>query len=150
MQLPRFVFLSAFPPVIAPGQTAVSDKTNESIVWLLMSPNNRGLGRSRDAFATYVECRADVARLRRDRSRVRPVVFPDDATGRFNWRVDLDGRTVAVSSRSYLRARECDYNLTRFLESVPVAEVADGARAARAVRRPGTGGRQHTAPGPRR
>jgi hypothetical protein len=42
-----------------------------------------------------------------------------------------------VSSRSYLRARECTYNLDRFLEAVPQAELVAGTRSVRrAARRP--------------
>jgi hypothetical protein len=40
-----------------------------------------------------------------------------------------------VSSRSYLRARECTYNLERFLEAVPSAQVVAGTRSVRRGRR---------------
>jgi hypothetical protein len=124
MDRPRFVFVS----------TVRTDRPSGGVVWLLMSANNRRLGRSRMAFASYDECREAVLRLQREHARVRPQAVTDDATGRFGWRVDLDAEAVAISSRSYLRARECDYNLTRFLESVPNADVVDGAREPRIAR----------------
>lgn len=59
-----------------------------------------------------------------------------DATGAWTWSIDLDGETVAVSSRSYLRVRECHYNVERFLETVPTADIVAGTRV---VRRAGRG-----------
>ena len=43
--------------------------------------------------------------------------------------------TVAVSTRTYLRQRECDYNLSRFLEAVPEADVAPAVRVIRSLQR---------------
>jgi hypothetical protein len=54
-----------------------------------------------------------------------------ETSGQWVWRADLDGATVFTSSRSYLRARECHYNLDRFLEAVPAALVVAGARSVR-------------------
>jgi hypothetical protein len=43
--------------------------------------------------------------------------------------------TVAVSIRTDLRQRERDYNLGRFLEAVPEADVAPDVRVIRSLRR---------------
>jgi hypothetical protein len=52
-------------------------------------------------------------------------------SGHWVWRAELDGVPVAVSHRSYLRARECQYNVGRFLAAVPEAQVTAGRRQLR-------------------
>jgi hypothetical protein len=126
---PRFVFLSA----CSTGELGVPAKPGEGVIWLLMAPNNRRLGRSWEVFATYGQCRAAVGVLQREYRRVESQTIADNATGRFSWRVGLDGADLAVSSRAYLRNRECEYNLSRFLESVPQAMLVNGTRAVRSV-----------------
>ncbi|MFD0969093.1 hypothetical protein [Plantactinospora endophytica] len=102
---------------------------------MLISPNNRKLGRGEVGYRTYVECRAAVKRLREQHHRTSALALTDEFTGQWAWRLDLDGETVAISSRSYLRARECNYNLERFLAAVPLAEIVEGTRLVRKGRR---------------
>jgi hypothetical protein len=133
MQHPRFVFLALSAPADeedGPGR--------EATAWMLVSPNNRPLGQGERLFGSYAECRAAVLRLRAHHELVTAVSSAVEATGHWIWRVELDGAPVAVSSRSYLRSRECHYNLERFLEAVPTAQVVTGTRAVR-------GGRQRLA-----
>ncbi|MFF5172681.1 hypothetical protein ACFY3U_08615 [Micromonospora sp. NPDC000089] len=125
MQLARFVFLAMLPST---GSAGVSDA---GVVWMLVSPNNRALGRGYGMHDSYAACRNAVLALREDHLRCHPLVSNVDRTGQWSWRVDLDDRPVAVSSRSYLRTRECSYNLERFLEALPAAEVVAGARTVR-------------------
>jgi hypothetical protein len=120
----RFIVLS----VVVPSESGEDD---EQISWLLVSSNNRPLGRGGLTFASGEACRDAVARLREQHTRVRATSGPAEATGQWAWRADLDGDTVAVSSRTYLRHRECDYNLHRFLEAVPSAEVSPTVRVIR-------------------
>lgn len=131
MQQSRFVFLSM--PTQASDQ---EDGAAEEVLWMLVSPNNRQLGRGDEGFQTYAECWAAVARLRDEHRRADAVALTDEFTGQWAWRLDLDDRTVAVSSRSYLRARECSYNLERFMAAVPLAEVVEGTRVVRRGRHP--------------
>jgi hypothetical protein len=131
----RFVFL-AMPEE---DKEVVSESPREAVahvVWMLMSPNNRSLDRARVPSDTYAEALEAVHRLKMYHERLKPVASTVDATGMWAWRVDLEGETVAVSSRSYLRVRECHYNLERFLEVVPTADVVAGTRV---VRRAGRG-----------
>lgn len=131
MQQSRFVFLSM--PTKSNGQ---ADEGAEEVLWMLVSPNNRQLGRGEEGWPTYAECWAAVVRLRDEHRRADAVALTDEFTGQWAWRLDLDNETVAVSSRSYLRARECSYNLERFLAAVPLAEVVQGTRAVRRGRHP--------------
>jgi hypothetical protein len=124
------------------NKEVVSEPPREAVarvVWMLVSPNNRPLGRARVPSDTYAEGLAAVHRLRRHYERLKPVASTVDATGMWAWRVELEGATVAVSSRSYLRVRECHYNLERFLEAVPTADIVAGARIVRRAGRRGVG-----------
>lgn len=129
MQPPRFIFLSGSVRDRLTGETA-----RDRVIWTLVSPNNRQLGRGATAHLTYDECQAAVRRLRAGYPQAQPLVASEGGGGRWSWRLDLDGLPVATSSRSYLRIRECHYNLERFLVAVPTADVVDGVRAARAPR----------------
>lgn len=129
MQKSRFIVLSI------PSAGGVDESTgDDAIGWILVSSNNRPLGRGGSTFGSFQECRAAVDLLRREHERVTSTALAE-ANGRWAWRVDVDGRTVAVSSRSYLRHHECDYNLRRFLEAVPAADLVDGIRVVHSGRR---------------
>lgn len=130
VQHSRFVFLAAPMPESKDG-----DGSAEGILWMLVSPNNRPLGRGTTYHETYSSCRQSVLDLQANCDRVKPVETTVELTGQWSWRIELDGEPVAVSSRSYLRARECSYNLERFLEAVPKAEVVAGTRSVRRGRR---------------
>lgn len=95
---------------------------------MLVSSNNRQLGRGCMVYQSYQDCRNAASSLRQQLVRAKPVTAAEEITGQWVWRVDLDGAAVAVSSRSYLRMRECQYNLDRFLEAVPLAVLAEGVR----------------------
>lgn len=129
VQHSRFVFLAAPMPESEDGDGG------EGVLWMLVSPNNRPLGRGTTYHATYSSCRQSVLDLQANCDRVKPVETTVELTGQWSWRIEIDGAPVAVASRSYLRARECAYNLERFLEAVPRAEVVAGTRSVRRGRR---------------
>ncbi|MBY8871944.1 hypothetical protein K7640_08830 [Micromonospora sp. PLK6-60] len=129
MQHSRFVFLAA--PMPGPQQGQLVD----GIRWLLVSSNNRPLGRGTAYHEVYAQCRESVLELQANAARIVAQEGTVPASGQWVWRVQLDDVPVALSSRSYLRARECSYNLERFLEALPHAEVADGTRTVRRDRR---------------
>ena len=129
----RFVFL-AMPPRDGQSLDSSQREANGGVVWMLVSPNNRPLGRGSTTFETYADCLDAVHRLRQRHDRLKPTASTVEATGKWAWRIDLDGDTVAVSSRAYLRVRECHYNLDRFVEALPKASIVAGTRV---VRKPG-------------
>lgn len=98
-----------------------------------MAPNNRPLGQGAGRYESYAACLAAVHRLRAGSARLTDTVAPVESTGQWSWRVALDADVVAVSSRSYLRMRECAYNLERFVQAVPEAVIVDGTRGIRAA-----------------
>ncbi|MEV4510563.1 hypothetical protein AB0K00_16530 [Dactylosporangium sp. NPDC049525] len=125
MHQSRFVFLALAGAVTGDGTVA------EAMTWMLVSPNNRPLGRAARTFDTYGACRDAVLHLRAGFADVRSTVAAVESNGQWVWRAEVGGTTVGMSSRSYLRARECHYNLERFLEAVPAALVVAGTRSVR-------------------
>ncbi|MFJ6568545.1 hypothetical protein ACIQNU_14065 [Streptomyces sp. NPDC091292] len=121
MNHPRFLFLPR-----AGAATTVAAAPVVSVGWRLLGANNRGLGQGWDSHPGLAACRAAVESLREDVVRARPVLAVSETSGLWVWRLELDGRRVAVSSRSYQRQRECQYSLTNFLRAVPEARVAAG------------------------
>ena len=113
MQRPRVLFQSV------PSAAVVT--------WILVSPNNRSLGRAASWLESYEVCSASLQALIDGQDRLRPSVVVDES-GKWTWLIKLDDAVVAVAHRSYLRLRESTYNLTRFLEALPVADVVPGVR----------------------
>jgi hypothetical protein len=129
VQRSRFVFLALPMP---DGNAGDADRAPaEGILWMLVSPNNRPLGRGTTYHEAYAECRNSVEHIKANAHRVVPVETTVERTGQWTWRIELDGAPVAASSRSYLRTRECAYNLTKFLEALPTADIVAGTRSAR-------------------
>ncbi|MFD4141702.1 MULTISPECIES: hypothetical protein [unclassified Streptomyces] len=93
--------------------------------WRLIGANNRELGRSAQAFGGHAECRAAVKELRDKVGGARVLMSMSDSAGSWTWRLQIEGRTVAVAGRPYLRHRECQFNLGQFLAAVPLAELAE-------------------------
>ncbi|GAA2345482.1 hypothetical protein [Dactylosporangium salmoneum] len=132
---PRFIFLAIVTP---DDDESVADRQQRT-AWMLCSPNNRILGRGERTFDSEAQCREAVLGVVRAADRLNAVSTALGTSGHWVWRVELDGSPVAVSHRSYLRARECQYNVGRFLAALPAALLTDGRRllreAPRAVER---------------
>jgi hypothetical protein len=123
----RFIFLLQLVP------DESGEPADEILTWMLVSPNHRPLGRAATYFASDGACRAAALGLRAQAGRVQAVAAVGPG-GHWVWRVDLDGVTAAVSTRTYLRQQECHYSLRRFREALPVAELATGVRTVRSGR----------------
>jgi len=124
----RFIFLSRLVPDDS------GDSAGEVLTWMLVSPNNRPLGQAAGYFASHHDGRAAVLRLRQHAADVTAVTTGAAPAGHWVWRVALYGVPVAVSTRSYLRQQECTYNMRRFLEALPVAELVAEVRVVRSGR----------------
>lgn len=125
MGVARFVFLSG------PGAARITgNPAAAGAVWVLVAANNRSLGRGCCVCQDYASCREAVAELQKDLARTEAKVTTED-TGGFAWWAYLDGVPIARSRRSFLRARECRYNVDRFREAVPLAVITEGIRVVR-------------------
>ncbi len=94
--------------------------------WRLMGANHRELGRSAESFDSYPAARRAVLDLQQHVTRMVARTVADPATGRWSWRLELDGRAVAVSGRWYERDHDSRLGLDRFLHLLGDAELADG------------------------
>ncbi|WP_432985914.1 hypothetical protein [Dactylosporangium sp. CA-233914] len=128
---PRFIFLA----MVASGDDESVADRQQTTAWMLCSPNNRILGRGERAFDTEAQCRDAVLEVVAGADRLHAVSTALGTSGHWVWRVELDGVPVAVSHRSYLRARESQYNVGRFLAAVPSALVTGGRRVLREASR---------------
>lgn len=111
--------------------------------WRLLGGNNRELGRSARVLPSAADCRTAIETVQRRIQDLTPAVHTEPSGNRWTWRLDLDGVTVVVASRSYHRQREAQYNLGQFFACAAGAEVGEpappGSRAGRpAVPRPGS------------
>ena len=109
-------------PGIAPGEAP--------FFWRLVGANNRELGRMAVGGGGPSGCceALDVLRAGLDRAvtRVKPAASADA----WGWVLEIDGIPTAVSGRSYMRQRECQYSLAQFLAAAPGAGGSCGRRVA--------------------
>jgi len=91
--------------------------------WRLLGGNNRELGRSAEVHPSAATCRDAAAQVRTRIAALTSVLATDARQGQWRWRLDDTEATLAVSSRLYLRQRECTYNLAQFVAGAAVAEL---------------------------
>jgi hypothetical protein len=94
--------------------------------WRLIGANNRELGRSARSFGSYQLARRAVGQLKEGLGRLAHNSTNNPATGRWGWRLDLDGVAVAVSGRWYERDYDGRVGAAKFLALAVDAELADG------------------------
>ena len=92
-----------------------------SVAWRLVGANNRELGRSTRAYADLIACRESVSFLREHLGEADTLLANVSTTGLWLWRLNIGEQWIAVSGRSYLRRRECQYNLGQFVAEAPTA-----------------------------
>lgn len=151
MHDPRFLFVSrpGTGPGAGSGPVSMDDDLAAPVVWRLVGGNNRGLGQGGSGQSDLAACRAAVKELSAAVSLSRPVVGPSELSGLWVWRLEFDGRSIAVSVRSYLRQRECRYSLVNFLDAVPRARLTTGLVAMPVRREPRLTGAQQPGAGAR-
>jgi len=94
--------------------------------WRLIGANNRELGRSAMTFLGYQSTRRAVSQLKDGLGRLVPGSTNDPATGRWGWRLELDGTTVAISGRWYEREHDSRLGAAKFVTMSAEADLADG------------------------
>jgi len=122
MAVSRFVLLARRTDEDAPNSS------RDDISWMLVSSNSRPLGRAVRWHHDMEACLAEVHIVRAHLDRLRGVISVVNAGRNWRWRVDLDGNPVAEASRVYVRQYECDYNMRRFLEALPIADIPSTVR----------------------
>jgi hypothetical protein len=92
-----------------------------SVAWRLVGANNRELGRSSRTYADLAACLDALAFLREHINEADSLLANASDTGLWLWRLNIGEQWIAVSGRSYLRRRECQYNLAQFVAEAPIA-----------------------------
>jgi hypothetical protein len=134
--LPASIELGS-PAVTGMGPTATNTTTLLPVVadsagrgdwygWRLMGANNRELGRSALSFVSYQLARRSVMQLKEGIGRLVQHSTTDPATGRWGWRLDLDGLAVAVSGRWYERDHDGRLGAAKFVALTVEAELPEG------------------------
>lgn len=94
------------------------------LVWRLLGANNRELGRSGEVFDHVAECEGAIRLLKRSSPNDLDARISFDAGTRgWRWRLTLEARVVAESSRTFSRQRECKYSLEQFMSKLTGAVV---------------------------
>ena len=128
---PRFVLVagalaSGARRLAWPGRSELVGEpsaTGHWVAWRLLGRNNHELGRSPRVFPTADAAVADVTELCRVALEGTMAVLADGAQAEWRWRFLVDRDVRAVSSRSYLRQRECHYNAATFRSALGSACV---------------------------
>lgn len=135
MHRSRFVVLSMEGRAAEVGRWAgeVGAPDRPALAWLLVSANNRVLGRSGALFGTVPDCHVDIDRLRARHGEAVGTTIPAAQRHRWAWRLELpaEGGALAISGRSYFRQAECVYNLRRFRDAISMAGLVAEVRLRR-------------------
>jgi hypothetical protein len=97
-----------------------------SIAWRLVGANNRELGRSARTYPDIATCREAVTFLRENIGEGDGLLANATDSGVWIWRLNIGEQWMAVAGRSYLRRRECQYNLAQFVAEAPTAIFPTG------------------------
>ena len=130
MALPRFTIFVA-PERGRPGRPLRADDlhaTGIHLSWRLLAANNRDVARSAVAYGDLADVLDSVAELQ---EKVGDAIAVSTRSGRadWSWRLRLDARDIAVSSRTYQRRLQCEAACSLFVVLVPLA-VVDAAPSA--------------------
>ncbi|BEP13787.1 hypothetical protein acdb102_20980 [Acidothermaceae bacterium B102] len=123
MAVPRFLFVSGSRGE-SPVDVDIELSRMTGVSWRLLGGNNRELGRSAKVFSALDACHVAALDLQLRISAAVPELRSEAATGKWTWQLRLDAEPVAIAGRSYLRLRECQYNLAQFIAFAPDAGVA--------------------------
>jgi hypothetical protein len=91
--------------------------------WRVSGANHRELGRGTEVYADLLAVLNAIETFQGCIDRVALSFLIAPPGSHWTWRMSLDGRLVAMSSRAYYRQRECAYGATVFTASVRVAPI---------------------------
>jgi len=122
--LPRFTIFVA-PERGRPGRPLRADDlhaTGIHLSWRLLAANNRDVARSAVVYGDLAYVLDSVAELQ---ETVGNAIAVSTRSGRadWSWRLRLDARDIAVSSRTYQRRLQCEAACALFVVLVPLAIV---------------------------
>jgi hypothetical protein len=98
------------------------------ITWRLLSGNNRDLGRAAAPYPDAASCLAAVRDLQHSLAASVASVASPDGRARWTWRISVDARDVAVSSRQYQRRVQAEAACASFVALAAEASVTEAVR----------------------
>ncbi|WP_166878455.1 hypothetical protein [Salinibacterium sp. ZJ450] len=146
MGVPRIIFTrfaNADSPKLAPwrahrrrvvGATAETGRTTPNperlaVVWQLVSANNRELARSADVFDDFQDAVISATEaVDFVASDGAVILTSDERQGSYGWYLSIFGHPAVVCARWYVAERERRHAVALTLKSLPLAEIARGAR----------------------
>ena len=143
---PRFAGWASFRAAVDAGHVvsgpplpAVEASPGGTGIWRLVAPNNRELGRSWSAYATFDEARGHVKQLQRDIGSLAVTGVRGPTSSQYGWVASLGERRVITSGRwfgaSSTSLQSAATMLAAFCSAEIAAEPVLAAMPARAVSR---------------
>lgn len=99
-----------------------------SIVWQLVSANNRQLARGTDVYDTFEDAYAMVTDLVAQSASLAIGLVSEGGHGLYGWYLSRGGRPVATCARWYLTDRDRRNSITLAVRSLATAKLASGTR----------------------
>lgn len=142
-------FQSAESPKLAPWSAhadrvigrAAGGSASGTIVWHLVSANNRELARGARVLDTFGEARADAQTVVDAADRLEISMVSESGRGQYGWFAAIDGEPVATCARWYASDRDRRHSVRLALVQLAGARLHDGARLTDPALMAGTGGR---------
>ncbi len=123
--------------VVAPAD----DLPGGTIVWHLVSANNRELARGARVLDSFGDARADAQAVVDAADRLEVSMVSETGRGQYGWFAALDGEPVATCARWYASDRDRRHSVRLALLQLAGARLHDGARLTDPALMAGTGGR---------
>lgn len=99
-----------------------------SIVWQLVSANNRQLARGTDVYETFEDAYAKVSDLVSRSATLSIGLVSEGGHGLYGWYLSRDGRPVATCARWYLTERDRRNSIALAVRSLAAATLGSGTR----------------------
>lgn len=104
------------------------DPPTGTVVWQLVSANNRQLARGAGVLDTFEEARADAARIVERHADLEVDLVSEGRRGVYGWLARLDGDPVVTCSRWYVSDRDRRHSIELARRSMAIAVLHTGAR----------------------
>lgn len=106
----------------------LSTPSGASVVWQLISSNNREIGRGVGVHRSYAEAYAAAAAVVAGAAELEVELVNQPRAGMLGWYLTLEGAPVLICARWYAADRERRSSIALAIETLGRVELAEGAR----------------------
>jgi hypothetical protein len=110
------------------GEDGRDENSSGSVVWQLVSANNRQLARGVEVYNTFEDARSSVGDVIASGAELTVDLVSEAGRGVYGWYASLAGKPVATCARWYVTDRDRRHSIELALRSITVATVHTGAR----------------------